>query len=177
MDAAMLAPLAGMADNAVGLADNAVGLADNVAVAVSDVAHTNPFSLTGRALDDIGTAGKRVDEAIERIQALIAQHGDGPFDEAMLASTKDARVGVKNVSLEAQARIEPYIAEGAGTEPAVFSKLKQADANLEDSNWQLAKNPSPDGRFNGLDLQGSLGDAVRAQTLLRELVPLPAAVA
>jgi hypothetical protein len=176
MDAAMLAPLMGVADNAVGMVDNVAAVADNVAGAVADdaVRNLNPFALSGRALDDIGTAGRRVDEAIERIQSLIAQHGEGPFDEATMAATKDARIGVKNVSLEAQARIQPYIADGAGTEPSVFSKLKQADANLEDSNWQLAKKPSPDGRFNGLDLKGSLGDAVRAQTLLRELVPLPA---
>lgn len=170
MTAAIARPIAG-------LTDNAIGVVDNVASAVGDdaVRNLNPFALSGRQLDDFGTAARRVEEAIERIQGLVAQHGDGPWDDATMAATKDARIGVKNVSLEAQARIQPHIAEGVDTAPTIFSKLKQADANLEDMGWQLAKKPSPDGRFNGVDLPGALNDGRNAAAVLRELVPLPAA--
>jgi hypothetical protein len=59
-------------------------------------------------------------------------------------------------------------------EPEVSSHIHQADARLEDAGWQLARKPSPDGRFNGIDLPGALRDTVEAAATLRRIAPLPA---
>ena len=48
--------------------------------------------------------------------------------------------------------------------------LSAADASLEDANWQLAKKPSPDGRFNGVDVPGAVSDTQHAVELLNGLL-------
>ena len=53
---------------------------------------------------------------------------------------------------------------GADRQPAA-----RADAQLEDANWQLAKKPSPDGRFNGVDIPGAMRDTEAALATLGEL--------
>jgi hypothetical protein len=92
------------------------------------------------------------------------------MDDAVLAASKDARLGVRNVNLEAQARIQPHM-EDSSLHASITSRLTNADATLEDVNWQVAKSPSPDGRFNGVDLNGALRDARAASSILGELAP------
>jgi hypothetical protein len=134
------------------------------------IIRANPFALAPRLLDDIGVAISRVDETAGRIEQLIAAHGTGTMDDAVLAASKDARLGVRNVNLEAQARIQPHM-EDSSLHASITSRLTNADATLEDVNWQVAKSPSPDGRFNGVDLNGALRDARAASSILGELAP------
>jgi hypothetical protein len=69
--------------------------------------------------------------------------------------------------MDAQAALEPHF---AGESAGVTSTLRSADAHLEDANWQLAKKPSPDGRFTGVDVPGALRDSQAAVELLTKLV-------
>ena len=74
MDAGMLAPVVGMADNALGVMDNvATTVGDDVVetIAHSGPAATNPFSLAPLVLDDVTVAASRADEAAGRIRTLI----------------------------------------------------------------------------------------------------------
>jgi hypothetical protein len=134
------------------------------------IARANPFALAPRLLDDVGVAISRVDETIGRIEQLIGAHGTGTMDDATLAVSKDARLGVRTVNLEAQARIQPHM-DDRSLHASITSRLSNADATLEDVNWQVAKKPSPDGRFNGVDLNGALRDARAASSILSELAP------
>ncbi len=134
------------------------------------IMRANPFALAPRVLDDVGVAIARVDETIGRIEQLIANHGTDAMDDAALATSKDARLGVRDVNLEAQARVQPHMGDSS-LHASITSRLKNADATLEDVNWQVAKKPSPDGRFNGVDLSGAARDARAASSILSELAP------
>jgi hypothetical protein len=68
--------------------------------------------------------------------------------------------------MDAQQVLEQHF---QGEDAAVTSALRTADAHLEDANWQLAKKPSPDGRFNGVDIPGALRDSQAAVDLLDQL--------
>ncbi|MCW2923072.1 MAG: hypothetical protein JWM98_476, partial [Thermoleophilia bacterium] len=80
--------------------------------------------------------------------------------------TKDARIAAFHLNTSAQALLEPHF---TGTDAATLSVLRTADASLEDAAWQLAKKPSPDGRFNGVDIPGALADTQAALTALQRL--------
>ena len=76
--------------------------------------------------------------------------------------------GLLTLSRVSQKRLEKQLAE---TNPeAVVSELRKADAYLEDANWQLAKKPSPDGRFNGVDVPGAMRDTEAALDALSGVV-------
>lgn len=142
-----------------------------IANAADDAARVNPFGLTTLVLDDVGVAAGRVDELTSRLESMIAQYGTGTLDDAQLAATKDARIGVHRLNIDAQARLQANFENGL--DEAITSRLQNADATLEDLGWQLAKTPSPDGRFNGVNLPGALREARNAAAVLRELVPAP----
>jgi hypothetical protein len=89
-----------------------------------------------------------------------------PVDDRGSDATKQARIAAFNQNKEAQAQIEPLFET---TDQAVSSQLHTADAHLEDANWQLAKKPSPDGRFNGVDVAGARRDTEAAIALLDQL--------
>lgn len=130
----------------------------------------NPFNLAATMLDDVGVAITRVDEMGGRIQQLLAQFGEHQLDDAALAASKDARIGAFRVGKEAQGRLEPHLDEAL--DAAVLSRLRNADASLEDASWQLASKPSPDLRFNGVDLPGALRDTRAASEILSALAPI-----
>lgn len=130
-----------------------------------------PTPVPGRTLvEDVTEAARLATEAL-RIIGTVPPTDKG--DE----STKDVRIKAYKTNMAAQARIERQF--DAGNPPNVVSTLRAADASLEDSNWQLAKKPSPDGRFNGVDVPGATRDAQKAVDLLNglldELVAKPAA--
>lgn len=158
----------------MGVMDNVMGVADNAAAAVADVTRANPFGVGALVLDDVGVAASRADESAGRIRTLIEQFGEGPLDDAAEASTKDARIGAFRLNKDGQERLARYVDDPSLVEPEVSSLIHQADARLEDAGWQLARKPSPDGRFNGIDLPGALRDTVEAAATLRRIAPLPA---
>jgi hypothetical protein len=84
-------------------------------------------------------------------------------------TSKDTRIKAYKTNLAAQSRLEKQF--NVNSNPAnVISTLRTADASLEDANWQLAKKPSPDGRFNGVDQPGALRDTQKAVDLLNGLL-------
>lgn len=108
---------------------------------------------------DARRAAGLVQQSIAKIQQVPASdHGD--------ASTKDLRIAAFNLNKQAQEVLERHF--GAADE-ALVSQLRTADASLEDAAWQLAKKPSPDGRFNGVDIPGALRDSRAAYDLLMQL--------
>jgi hypothetical protein len=90
-----------------------------------------------------------------------------PSDDRGSESTKADRIKAFETNRGAQSRLERHF-DDRDTE--LVSLLRVADASLEDANWQLAKKPSPDGRFNGVDVPGALTDTQRAVELLGALV-------
>lgn len=119
-----------------------------------------PAPAPGRDMLSSVTEGLRLSKEAARIIQSI------PADDKGDASTKDARIKAFNTNMAAQKAIE---AQFGATDDATVSTLRNADAALEDANWQLAKKPSPDGRFNGVDVPGALADTQRAVDLLEEL--------
>lgn len=108
---------------------------------------------------DVRKAVDLVNQSIARIQTVPADdHGD--------ESTKQARIGAYQLNMQAQQLLEPHF-DGAAS--GVTSTLRQADAYLEDANWQLAKKPSPDGRFDGVDIPGALASSQSALAALQQL--------
>ncbi len=107
---------------------------------------------------DAGRAAQLVRRSLETIRSL-------PTDDTGTSSTKDARIAAYNLNMDAQKLIEPHFNSG---DEFVTSQLRTADAHLEDANWQLAKKPSPDGRFNGVDIPGAQRDADRAVQILEK---------
>ncbi len=94
--------------------------------------------------------------------------GTVPLDDTGSEATKDIRIRVFKTNLAVQKRLEKQLAE---TNPeAVVSELRKADAYLEDANWQLAKKPSPDGRFNGVDVPGAVRDTAEGARIINELL-------
>ncbi len=121
---------------------------------------TPPGAGTGQVIRDAAEAAKLVRQSLATIQGL-------PTDDTGLASTKDARLAAYNLNMQAQQLVEPHF---ASSDPYVVSQLRSADASLEDANWQLAKKPSPDGRFNGVDVPGAQRDTAAAAATLEQLV-------
>jgi hypothetical protein len=91
-----------------------------------------------------------------------------PRDDVGAESTKDLRIRIYKTNMAAQSRIERQF--DAGNPMDVVSALRTADASLEDANWQLAKKPSPDGRFNGVDVPGAVRDTATGVELLDKLL-------
>jgi hypothetical protein len=137
---------------------------------IAAAAHANPFGLSAALVEDVAVAIGRVSDTTARVDQLIAEHGAEPVTGTLLDETKDARLGAKHLNEEAQGRLQSHF-DDADLQPAIESRLHLADGALEDSNWQLAKNPSPDGRFAGLDLAGSRNSLQSAMAVLSELVP------
>ena len=101
-----------------------------------------------------------IGQSIDRINTVpVTDKGD--------ASTKDARIAAYNLNMQAQKALEGHF---TGESSSVTSTLRTADAHLEDANWQLAKKPSPDGRFNGVDVPGALRDSQAAVDALNALL-------
>ena len=94
--------------------------------------------------------------------------GTVPLSDTGSEGTKDLRVRVFKTNMAVQKRLEEQIA--AGNPDAVLSELRKADAYLEDANWQLAKKPSPDGRFNGVDIPGAVRDTAEGARIIDELL-------
>ena len=164
--------IAGLSDNAAGMVDNVVAaVGDDAAHAVAGAVDTNPFALAPLVLDDVSVAATRADEAAGKIRSLIAQYGEGSLDDAAEVGSKDARISAFRVNKDGQGRLTKYVDEPSLVEPEVSSLINQADARLEDAGWQMARKPSPDGRFNGIDLPGSLRDSRDAIDILGQLAP------
>ncbi|MCW2921097.1 MAG: hypothetical protein JWL76_971 [Thermoleophilia bacterium] len=108
-----------------------------------------------------------VNKAFALVQQSIAKIRTVPTSDKGDASTKDARIAAFNLNMEAQKVLEGHFSTG---EAGLTSALRGADAHLEDANWQLAKKPSPDGRFNGVDIPGALRDSQAAADALVKLV-------
>jgi hypothetical protein len=104
--------------------------------------------------------------AADLVRQSIAQIQTVPTNDHGDASSKDARLAAYHLNMDAQQVLEQHF---QGEDAAVTSALRTADAHLEDANWQLAKKPSPDGRFNGVDIPGALRDSQAAVDLLDQL--------
>ena len=115
-----------------------------------------------------GVPGLRAD--LERAAALVQRSIETirtvPATDTGNEETKATRIAAYKVNLEAQAVIERHF---TSSDAAFGARLRSADAYLEDANWQLAKKPSPDGRFTGVDIPGALRDSQSAVDLLQQL--------
>ncbi len=129
----------------------------------------NPYALGALVLDSVQVAARNADDYVTRLEGLVATHGAGGLDDVANAATKDARIGAFRVNKDAQARLTPLFDDGSIADKPL-SLLKQADAHLEDSAWQIQNKTSPDGRFVGIDRGGALDDAREAVNRLRELI-------
>lgn len=119
-----------------------------------------PPGLDPKVATDVNNAFALVQQSIEKIRTVPAtDKGD--------ASTKDARIAAYNLNMEAQKVLEGHF---QGADAGLTSALRGADAHLEDANWQLARKPSADGRFNGVDIPGALRDSQAAADALVKLV-------
>ncbi len=127
---------------------------------VPPVTPPNPGTGSGEVIRDAAEAAKLVRRSLETIRQL-------PTDDTGTAATKDARIAAYNLNMDAQKLIEPHFNSG---DDFITSQLRSADASLEDANWQLAKKPSPDGRFNGVDVPGAQRDTDAAASTLEKLV-------
>ncbi|MCW2923205.1 MAG: hypothetical protein JWM98_609 [Thermoleophilia bacterium] len=101
---------------------------------------------------DAQAAAALVQQSIDTIRTV-------PADDTGSEATKAARIAAFHLNLDAQAKLEPHFTDG---DAATVSTLRTADASLEDAAWQLAKKPSPDGRFTGVDIPGALRDSQAA---------------
>lgn len=147
-------------------------LITNSSMTPTDVAQ---FGISG-ALDDRSSVpqqlphGGGVAQAAQAAALLARQSLDTirslPLDDRGSDATKQARIAAFHLNMAAQAQLEPLFTT---TTPDVISKLRTADAYLEDANWQLAKKPSPDGRFTGVDIPGARRDTEAAIALLEQL--------
>jgi hypothetical protein len=109
----------------------------------------------------IATAVDLINQSIELIETVpVTDTGD--------AATKDARIGAYKLNMSAQNVLEEAFLDPS-RDAGIVSALRHADAQLEDANWQLAKKPSPDGRFNGVDIPGALRDSRAAIDVLEQL--------
>ena len=109
---------------------------------------------------DLTEAVRLAQESASIIQAL--PEGDTGTD-----ATKADRIKAYKTNLAAQAELEQHF---GSSDDGLVSSLRTADAHLEDANWQLAKKPSPDGRFNGVDIPGALADTQHAIELLQDVL-------
>jgi hypothetical protein len=124
---------------------------------------TPPPPLTGVSatlVTDLPEASRLVSRASEMLDTV-------PRDDVGSDATKDLRIRIYKTNMAAQKRIEQQF---DGNPAEVQSDLRKADAFLEDANWQLAKKPSPDGRFNGVDIPGAIRDTAEGARVLNELL-------
>lgn len=128
--------------------------------AAMDIAPGGATRLPASLVADVASAVGLVDQSIASIRTV-------PLGDLGSEATKDARIAAFHLNLGAQHLLEPHFETA---EAGLASHLHSADAFLEDANWQLAKRPSPDGRFNGVDVPGALRDSQAAVDLLRTLV-------
>jgi len=106
-------------------------------------------------------------ELVNQSLAAIRQIPEGDTGDA---STKDARIGAFKINKEAQLLLEGHFHDA---DQNLVSELRHADASLEDASWQLAKKPSEDGRFNGVDIPGAARDTAAAADILGALIASP----
>lgn len=116
--------------------------------------------ISSTLVTDLTEASRLVSRGIELLDTV-------PRDDVGSEATKELRIRVFKTNMAAQSRIEKQL---TGNPDAVVSDLRRADAYLEDANWQLAKKPSPDGRFNGVDVPGALRDSAEGARVLNELL-------
>ncbi|MCW2921561.1 MAG: hypothetical protein JWL76_1435 [Thermoleophilia bacterium] len=114
-------------------------------------------------------AGGVLREAVDHVTQSIELIETVPVSDKGDASTKDARIGAYNANMAAQNVIEDVFLR-EDVDHKLVSTLREADAHLEDANWQLAKKPSPDGRFTGVDIPGALRDSHAALDLLTGVI-------
>ncbi len=117
--------------------------------------------VSSRTLVEDVTEGLRLASEAARIISTVSPTDKG--DE----SSKAVRIKAFKTNMAAQERLERQM---QSTPADVVSTLRAADASLEDANWQLAKKPSPDGRFNGVDVPGAARDTQKAVDLLDTLL-------
>jgi hypothetical protein len=125
---------------------------------------TPPGGMAGVAANfvvDLTESSRLVARAVELLDTV-------PRSDTGAESTKDLRIRIFKTNLAAQARLERQLA--AGNPQSVVSELRRADAHLEDANWQLAKKPSPDGRFTGVDIPGAIRDTAEGARIIDELL-------
>jgi hypothetical protein len=113
----------------------------------------------GSATADASRAAQLVRRSIDTIRTL-------PLDDRGSESTKATRLEAYNMNMAAQRLIEPHF---NGSNQWMGSQLRSVDTLLTDANWQLARKPSPDGRFNGVDVRGALRDSQSALDVLERL--------
>ena len=106
--------------------------------------------------------------AVDKLQESIALIETVPITDTGDAATKQARIGAYDLNMAAQGIVEDVFLRDDVADDVV-STLRTADAFMEDANWQLAKKPSPDGRFNGVDIPGALRDSRAALELLQDV--------
>jgi hypothetical protein len=111
---------------------------------------------------DLTEASRLAARAVEMISIL-------PAGDTGSETTKDLRLRIYSTNMAAQSRLERQF-DVSGNDSSVLSALRQADAYLEDSNWQLALKPSPDGRFTGVDVPGALRDASEGARIIADLL-------
>jgi hypothetical protein len=98
-------------------------------------------------------------------QSLDEIHRVPPADRGS-AATKETRVRAYDLNKQAQLLLEQHFGTA---DAATVSQLRTADASLEDASWQLTNQPSPDGRFTGVDIPGAVRDSRAALDVLGEL--------
>jgi hypothetical protein len=113
----------------------------------------------GSAVADASRAAELVRRSIDTIRTL-------PINDRGSESTKATRLAAYDMNMQAQRLIEPHF---NGSDQWFGSQLRSADRLLTDANWQLARTPSPDGRFNGVDVRGALRDTQSALDKLDRL--------
>lgn len=118
-----------------------------------------PMSVDRQLKGDLKQAAKLIKQSYETIQTV-------PSDDFGDEGTKQARLSAFHVNRAAQDLIEQYFDSAS---PDVASALHTVDADLEDAAWQLARKPSPDGRFNGVDIPGALADTKAASHDLKRI--------
>lgn len=121
-----------------------------------------PSGVSTSLVVDLTEASRLANRAVEMLAEI-------PVSDTGSDATKESRIRVYKTNMAAQSRIERQI-DAAGNAVDVLSGLRRADAHLEDANWQLAKKPSPDGRFTGVDIPGAVRDTREGARLLDELL-------
>jgi hypothetical protein len=146
-------------DKSIADVQNAAAMLDSVPGPVPNPPQPPVPGTPSQLGTDAARAADLVRQSIDRIRTV-------PTDDRGSDSTKQARIDAYHLNLQAQEVLQGHF---QGEDAAVTSQLRTADAHLEDANWQLAKKPSPDGRFNGVDIPGALRDSQAAVDLLDQL--------
>jgi hypothetical protein len=119
---------------------------------------------TTRLTADVNRAVDLIRESMSTIQTV-------PVNDRGDESTKQARLAAYHVNRAAQDLLEQHFTTETD---AVSRVLRAADVSLTDAAWQLAKKPSDDGRFNGVNIPGALRSSSAAIDMLQELTGHPA---